>query len=62
MKKLTSADCCMLICAGAMLACISDILAVHFGAAQEAIRANALAGADLIGIVWAASGILHRTR
>jgi hypothetical protein len=52
----------MLICAGAMLACISDILAVHFGAAQEAIRANALAGADLIGIVWAASGILHRTR
>jgi hypothetical protein len=57
MKKLDTADCCMLACLCAMIACISDVFAVHFGAAQETVRTFALAGADLVGMAWAVAGL-----
>jgi hypothetical protein len=60
MKKLDSADYCMLACLCAMIACISDVFAVHFGAAQETVRTFALAGADLVGMAWAATGLCFR--
>jgi hypothetical protein len=60
MNKLEPIDWCMLVCAGAMLACISDVLAVHFGAPQESIRTSALAGADVAGLVLAVTGFRHR--
>jgi hypothetical protein len=60
MKQLDSADCLMLACLCAMIACISDVFAVHFGAAQETVRTFALAGADLVGMAWAASGLRLR--
>jgi hypothetical protein len=60
MKQLESADYCMLAWLCAMIACLSDIVAVHFGAAQETVRTFALAGADLVGMAWAATGLRLR--